>query len=151
MRPRWEAEEMGRRPGPLDIVWSQGAEEFAFLLDEWDFAGPERTEDGIAFHRPDLHVYTEIWAWKNEAGIDTGVWRTDPVTGERQAAGLDCLYVECGLGPPQHVPGNLGGGHTLVKRLTQHAKALRLLMPYLTGPMAAELFRRCRSGPAEAS
>ncbi|WP_262285407.1 hypothetical protein [Micromonospora sp. MA102] len=138
---------MGSRPGPVEIMWQHGAEAFAFLTEEWDFTGPELTDAGIAFHRPDLHVDVEIWAWKNEAGFTTGVRRVDPATGEQQAAGLDRLYVECGLGPPQHVPENLGGGHTIVKRLTQHARALQLLMPYLTGPAAAALFHRCRSGP----
>ena len=138
---------MGRRPGPLEIMWQHGTETFAFLLDEWDFLGPERTESGIAFHRPDLHIDVEIWSYNNEAGIGTGVRRVDLRTGEQQAAALDRLYIECGLGPPQHVPENLGGGHTLIKRLNQHAKALRLLMPHLTGPGAAELFCRCRSGP----
>jgi hypothetical protein len=128
-------------------MWQQGTEAFAFLLDEWDFLGPERTESGIAFHRPDLHIDIEIWEYKNEAGIGTGVRRVDPRTGDQQGAALDRLYVECGLGPPQHVPENLGGGHTLIKRLSQHAAALRLLMPHLTGPGATELFRRCRSGP----
>jgi hypothetical protein len=138
---------MGKRPGPLEIMWQHGTEAFAFLVDEWDFLGPERTEFGIAFHRPDLHIDVEIWSYKNEAGIGTGVRRVDPRTGEQQAAALDRLYIECGLGPPQHVPENLGGGHTLIKRLNQHAKAVRLLMPHLTGPGAAELFRRCRLGP----
>ena len=131
----------------MEIVWQQGAEAFAFLREEWDFDGPERTDDGIAFHRPDMHIDMQIWAWKNEAGIDTGVRWIDPVTGEQHAAGLDSLYVESGLGPAQHVPGNVGGGRTIVKRVTQHARALRLLMPHLTGPEAADLFRRCRSGP----
>jgi hypothetical protein len=138
---------MGRRPGPVEIIWQQGREALAFLIDDWDFTGPEHTECGIAFHRPGLHVDMEIWAWKNEAGFDTSVLWVDPATGEQQAARLDRLYVECGLGPPQDVPGNLGGGHTIVKRLTQHARALRLLMPHLTGSAAAELFRRCRTGP----
>lgn len=138
---------MGKRPGPLEIIWQQGAEVFAFLCEEFGFDGPERTDDGIAFHRPDLHVDIAMWAWKNEAGIDTGVRRVDPVTGDQQAAGLDRLYVECGLGPAQHVPGNVGGGRTVAKRVRQHADALRLLMPHLTGPTAADLFHRCRSGP----
>ena len=139
---------VGKRPGPLDIMWQHGADVFAFLCDEFDFDGPERTEDGIAFHRPDLHVEVVIWAWKREAGMDTGLRWIDPATGEQHTAGLEALYVECGLGPPQHVPGNLGGGgHTIVKRLTQHAEALRRLMPHLTGPAVAELFYRCRPGP----
>jgi hypothetical protein len=113
----------------------------------WDFVGPERTDSGIAFHRPDLHVAMEIWAWKNEAGIDTGLRWKNPDTGEEHRAGLDCLYVACGLGPAQHVPGTVGGGHTIVKRVAQHADALRRLMPYLAAPAAADLFHQCRSGP----
>lgn len=138
---------VGKRPGPLEIVWQQGAEAFSFLCDDFDFVGPERTDDGIAYHRPDLHVEVVIWAWKNEAGIDTGLRWIDPTTGEQHVAGLDHLYVECGLGPAQHVPGNVGGGHTIAKRVTQHAQALRRLMPHLTGPAAADLFHRCRPGP----
>jgi hypothetical protein len=138
---------VGKRPGPLEIIWQQGAEAFGFLCEEYGFDGPERTDDGIAFHRPDLHVEFAMWAWKNEAGIDTRIRRVDPVTGDRQAAELDRLYVECRLGPAQDVPGNLGGGHTVAKRVRQHAHALRRLMPHLIGPTAADLFHRCRSGP----
>lgn len=84
---------MGSRPGPVEIIWQKGTEAFAFLIEEWDFAGPERTDAGIAFHRPDRHINVEIWAWKNEGGFDTGVRWVDPASGEQQAAGLDCLYV----------------------------------------------------------
>jgi hypothetical protein len=138
---------VGKRAGPLEIVWQQGAAAFAFLVADYGFEGPECTDDGIAFHRPDMHVGTQIWAWKREAGIDTGVRWTDPTSGDQHAANLECLYVTAGLGPSQHVPGNLGGGHTVAKRVDEHARALRRLMPYLTGTAAAELYRRCRSGP----
>jgi hypothetical protein len=139
---------MGKRPSPIEIIWQRGAEAFAFLTDDCDFDGPERTEDGIAYHRPDLHVSTQAWAWKREAGITTGIVRVDADTGTRYCADLACLYVEAGLGPAQHVPEQIGGGHTIAKRLNQHAHALRLLMPHLTGPGGTALFRLCGSGPS---
>ena len=96
--------------------------------------GPERTDEGIAYHRPGLHVTVELWAWKNEAGFTTSVRGVDRLTGAQHWASLGCLYVACGLGPLQHVPENAGGGQTISKRLTQHAGALRRVMPYLDGP-----------------
>jgi hypothetical protein len=132
---------MGSRPSALEIVWEEGAEAFAFLVDDWDFIGPERTDSGIAFHRPDLHVVIELWEWKNEAGFSTYVRHVDVATGQQQAAGLGDLYVTCELGPAQDVTENLGGGHTVAKRVAQHAAALRLLMPYLSGPEAGRIFR----------
>lgn len=138
---------VGRRPSSLEILWQQGAAAFAFLCEEFDFDGPERTEDGIAYHRPDMHIDVGTWAWKHEASFDTGIRRVDRRTGEQTSADLGDLYVAAGLGPAQHVPGNVGGGRTVVKRIAQHATALRRLMPYLTGPTAAELFCRCRPGP----
>jgi hypothetical protein len=121
---------VGGRPLSVGIIWRQGTEAFAFLIEQWDFLGPERSDDGLAFHRPDLHVAFEIWAWNNEAGIDTTVRRVDPATGEQQSAGLACLYAQAGLGPAQHVPSNIGGGHTIVKRVTQHAR----VRAYRTNP-----------------
>lgn len=139
---------MGKRPRPVEIIWQHGAEAFAFLIEEWDFDGPERTEGGIAYHRPDLHLSTEIWAWKREAGMTTGVVHVDTEAGTRHGADLSCLYVQAGLGPAQHVPEQVGGGHTIAKRIDQHARAVRLLMPHVTGPGATALFHRCGSGPS---
>ena len=133
---------MGNRPAPPEILWTQGVEEFAFLLEDWDFDGPERTGRGIAYHRPDLHIWIEAWAWHNDAGFDTTVQRVDRTTGARQSARLDELYVAGGLGPVTDVPSTIAGGHTLLTRVRQHARALRLLMPELTGPDALDLFQR---------
>jgi hypothetical protein len=134
---------VGRRAGPVETLWERGPAAFAFLVEEWGFDGPERTGAGIAYHRPDLHVTVELWAWKHEAGFSTGVVGVDP-GGARHSAELDCLYVACGLGPLQHVPGNAGGGHTIAKRVAQHAAALRRVLPHLTGPGGHDLLRRCQ-------
>jgi hypothetical protein len=140
----WQTVGMGRRADPRQTIWEQGPSAFAFLLEEWGFQGPERTDEGIAYHRPDLHVTVELWAWKNEAGFTTSVRGLDRRTGAQHWASLGCLYVACGLGPLQHVPENAGGGHTISKRIVQHAGALRRVMPYLHGATVAELLRRCQ-------
>jgi hypothetical protein len=134
---------MGKRPGPVEIIWKNGDAAFAYLVRNWNFLGPERTDSGIAYHRPDLHVAIGVWAWKNEAGFDTRLRWTDPATGQQHRAGLDDLYVAAGLGPHQHVPGAIGGGRTIAKRVAKHADALRQLMPYLHKPGTADLFDRC--------
>ena len=135
---------MGRRADPHEMIWEQGPEAFAFLVDAWGFEGPERTEDGIAYHRPGLHVTVELWWWKNETGFTTTVQGVDKRTGAQHSASLSCLYVACGLGPLQHVPETAGGGHTITKRIAQHADALGRVMPCLDRPQVADLLRRCQ-------
>jgi hypothetical protein len=73
----WQTVGMGRRADPRQTIWEQGPSAFAFLPQEWGFEGPERTDEGIAYHRPDLHVTVELWAWKNEAGFTTSVRGVD--------------------------------------------------------------------------
>jgi hypothetical protein len=135
---------MGRRAHPRETIWEEGPDAFAFLVQKWGFTEPERTDAGIAYHRPELHVTVELRAWKNEADFTTHVWGVDRRTTAEHSALLGCLYVACGLGPLQHVPENAGGGHTISKRIAQHAAALQRLMPYLDRPAVAELLRRCQ-------
>jgi hypothetical protein len=134
---------MGHRGGPAEVIWSSCGEAFDFLGERWGFAGPERTGQGVAFHRLGLHVLIELVAWKHEAEFVTTLSLTDPDGRERRAS-LACLYLACGLGAAQDVPASAGTSrHTIVRRIGQHAAALGHVMPYLEGPGAAELFRRC--------
>ena len=66
---------------------------------------------------------------RNEQGFATTIRGVDPEGWERSAS-LRCLYVACGLGPPQAVPEGAGTAHTITKRLAQHASALRQVMPH---------------------
>jgi hypothetical protein len=122
---------MGRRSDPVRVIWADGPAAFEFLVSEYDFLGPERTDEGLAYHRPDLRVEITHWEFKNEAGFSTTVSRPGNTPGSRRAAQLDDLFVACGLGPSQAVPGQSGAGHTIRKRIAQHAKALRQVMPRL--------------------
>jgi hypothetical protein len=132
-----------KRAGPGEVLWAEGSSAFAFLVRDWGFLGPERIDDGLAYHRPSLHVRIEFWAWNHEAGFSTTVERVDDLSARVQAASLDRLYVVCGLGPAQDVPETAGSGHALRKRISQHSTALQLVIPHLRGPAAASLFARC--------
>jgi hypothetical protein len=138
---------VGSRAGPVDVVWQHGRCAFAFLCEDWNFDGPERTEDGLAYHRPDLHVNMAVWAWKNESGFTTSLLGPSAADGARRAATLECLYVTAGLGSAYDVPEAAGSGHTIKKRINQHAEALRQVMPLLTGPSGEALWRAC-AGPS---
>ena len=132
---------MGRHEGAEETIRREGPSEFAFLVDEWGFLGPERTDDGLAYHRSGLHISIGFWAWKNEQGFDTRLSTVDR-DGKERSASLTDLYVACGLGPPQAVPEGASSGshHLIVKRLQQHPSALRALLPHIQGPEAQQLW-----------
>jgi hypothetical protein len=131
------------RRDPRETIWERGRSAFAFLVQEWGFEEPERTDNGLLYHRPGLHISVEYWAWKNEAGFTTTVHGVD-LDGRQRRALLGCLYVACGLGPLQAVPEDAGTQHTINKRIAQHANALRRVMPYLHDPAAGNLLSRCQ-------
>jgi hypothetical protein len=135
--------QVGQRAGPREVLWEEGPSAFAFLVRDWGFLGPERIDDGLAYHRPGLHVRIEFWSWNHEAGFSTMVECAGDLSARVQVASLGCLYVACGFGTAYDVPEAAGSGHALRKRITQHSSALQLVMPYLSGPAAASLFARC--------
>lgn len=134
---------MGRRLVPVELMWAEGPSFFGFLIDEWGFTGPERTDGGLAYRRPGLHVDIELWEWKHETGFTTMI-RGGTDSPERWwGASLGCLYVACGMGTLQAVPEGAWSQHTILKRMGQHSHALRRVMPYLDGPRALDLLRWC--------
>jgi hypothetical protein len=88
---------VGRRSDPGELIWERRRSAFAFLTHDWDFEQPERTDGGLVYHRPGLHISIKYWAWKNEQGFATTIRGVDPEGWERSAS-LGCLYVACGLG-----------------------------------------------------
>jgi hypothetical protein len=131
---------MGRRADRREPIWREGPALFGFLLDA-GFLGPERLDDGIAYHRPNLHVEVRfIDGWEPE--LATQVYCEGP-DGLRWAS-LNCLYVARGGGVLQDVPGNVPNLRTTTKRLHQHARALRQVLPCLLEEDVGELVRRCQ-------
>jgi hypothetical protein len=134
---------MGRRRSSPEVLWDEGPEAFSFLVPAGRFEGPEILADGLEYRRADLVVAVTTWAWKGEVGFSTSLQRIPGSPGASHAE-LHCLYVACGLGPVQDVPTGAGASHVIVKRVQQHAAALRAVLPHLEGPQAADLFRRCQ-------
>jgi hypothetical protein len=63
--------------------------------------------------------------------------------GNSSSASLDCLYVACQCGVLQDVPPNVPNRRTVAKRLRQHARAARLVLPHLLDENVDQLVRRC--------
>jgi hypothetical protein len=49
-------EVMVRRADPVAVIWVEAPLTLSFRTEDRRFTGPERTADGIAYHRPGLHV-----------------------------------------------------------------------------------------------
>lgn len=131
---------MGRKYSPVELLQAEGPPAFLFLVEKYGFTGPEHIVDGLQYERSGLKIEIRVWAHHHEAGFTTMVsWHEQRVWGD-----LGCLYVACGLGPLQAVPDQMGGAHTVRKRITQHSDALRKVMPHLDGPGCVDLLRRCK-------
>lgn len=147
---RADTDGMVVRAGPVAVIHAEAPPALSFLTEAWGFAGPELTDDGVAHHRPGLHVHIAYWAWKNERGFMTTLTRTAG-DGTTQRAQLGALYVACGLGAAQDVPEGAGSLHVISKRIRQHAKALRTLMLHLDRASTEALFTRPDHGGGTAS
>jgi hypothetical protein len=133
---------MTKRADPVAVIWAEASQALSFLTDDCGFAGPERTADGVAYHRLGLHVEMTYWAWKNERGFTTTLTLTGP-DGTLQRESLGVLYAASGLGPAQAVPEGAGTMYVIRKRIGQHSAALRALLPFLDGTDVAALFEVC--------
>jgi hypothetical protein len=121
---------VGSRADSVAVIWADAPRALSFLTEDWGFSGPERTEEGIAYHRPGLHVEMGIWTWKNERGFTTTLARIDR-DGTEQRANLGLLYAAAGLGAANAVAEGSGTLLVIRKRISQHAAALRELIAHL--------------------
>ncbi|MFD7555523.1 hypothetical protein ACFV9E_13445 [Streptomyces sp. NPDC059835] len=132
---------MGSEMDLLDEFRSEVEVAFSFLFEEAGFASPETTEHGLLFRGPGLEV--DVWLFDGrEPEVATGVAAVgaDGIRGQR--AWLDELYVAAGCGPAQDVPGSAPTRRSTIKRVHQHAAALRRLMTGLAAPELSQLIIR---------
>jgi hypothetical protein len=115
---------------------------FGFLVEEAGFTGPEMIASGLGFHRLGLHVEV-VFLDGHEPEVATGIVWAAP-GGERSRAWLECLYAAGGCGPAQDVPGSAPTRRAMLKRVHQHAAALRRLLPQLLSPGIEQLISHCR-------
>ncbi len=134
------------RPGRLRFT-DQVARDFSFLVTDWGFTGPfVRPDETVIFDRADLRIGVWFWSWHGgDCGLETDIAEIKTnADGEHRYGSLQSLYMGARLGPAQHVP----GGPDRIKHVTQHAAALRKLMPKLAGADWDDLVTRFGSvGP----
>jgi hypothetical protein len=133
---------MVRRADPVDFIWAEAPPALSFLTEDWRFCGPELTYEGVAYHRPRLHVEMGVWSWKNERGFTTTLALIGR-DGRQRRASLGVLYAASGLGAPSAAPEGAGTLFVIGKRIHQHAAVLGALMAYLDGGDADALFEQC--------
>jgi hypothetical protein len=133
---------MGTRVTLAEAFRSAVAREFAFLVDDFGFAGPEQIEHGLLFRGTGYWI--EVWHLGGlEPEVTTLVVQVAPDGGRACRAWLEDLYVASGLGPAQSVPGSAPTRLTVLKRVRQHATALRRLLPRLLTAEGTQLITSC--------
>jgi hypothetical protein len=140
-------EPVSRAASPEETFRREVGDAFAFLIERAGFCGPESTENRtggfqVGFHRPELHIKVNYWPGR-EATVSTTVERGGADDATAPYAYLACLYVVARCGPAQHVPESAPTPPVMLKRVHEHAAALRRLLPILLTPGADELFVRC--------
>jgi hypothetical protein len=128
------------------VIWAEAPGELSFLTEDFGFSGPDRTEDGVVYHRPGLHVEMGTWTWNNERGFTTTLVRVGR-HGTEQRASLGELYAASGLGMAMAVPEGAGTLFVIRKRIGQHAAVLRTLIARLDDMDAEDMFVRCGRRP----
>jgi hypothetical protein len=137
-----DTEVMVKHKDPVAVIWAEAPQALRFLTQDERFTGGERTADGVAYHRPGLHVEMGYWAWKNERGFTTTLTRVTP-DGTQQRESLGVLYAASRLGPASAAPEGAGSLYVIRKRIGQHATALRSLLAALDAGDADALFAAC--------
>jgi hypothetical protein len=135
-------EVMVRHADPIAVIWAEAPPALRFLTQDWQFIGPEHTADGVAYHRPGLHVEMGFWGWKNECGFTTTLTRADR-DGTQHRASLGALYAAAGVGPASTAPEGAGTLYVIRKRIGQHTAALRALLASFDAGDADTLFAAC--------
>lgn len=136
---------MGNRGDLTEAFRTEVSVEFAFLVEDVGFSGPEQTDNGLLFHSVGLDV--EVWFLDVHEPVVTTLVAPVASDGVRaRGVWLDELYVLSRCGPAQDVPGSAPTRRAMLKRVHQHAVALRRLMPQLLTAEGAQLIARCRQG-----
>ncbi len=126
---------------------------FSFLL-EVGFGHPEATEiplfsgTALVLRGPGLNVEVQFYDGR-EPEVVTSLAVVGPDGVRSRWAELDRLYVAAGCGPAQDVPGQAPNRRSTLKRVGQHATALRQLMSRLPAPELAQLINRLTALPRE--
>ncbi|MDX3751543.1 hypothetical protein [Streptomyces sp. AK08-02] len=122
---------MGQRPNLPAEFRSEARVAFAFLVENEGFAEPNEDHLGLTYRRADLEVCLWIHSGRPEPGVSTHLNPIAPDGTRGRAVWLEDIYTATGCGPPQDVPRSVHNRRSMLKRVHQHADALRRLLPRL--------------------
>ena len=122
---------MGQRPNLPEEFRSEARAAVAFLVESEGRAEPEDHDLGLTYRRVDLEVCLCSHLGRPEPCVWTRLSPIAPDGSRGWDASLDDLHTAVGCGPPQDVPGTVHNRRSLLKRVRQHAEALRRLLPRL--------------------
>jgi hypothetical protein len=124
---------MGKRPLLPEEFRVEARTAFGFLVDDEGFPPPEDIDGGLRYRRADLMV--RIWFLGGaESEVLTRLIPLAPDGTRGSGAWLDDLYTAARCGRPQDVPVFASTRRGVLKRVHQHAEALRRLLPRLPAP-----------------
>ena len=103
----------------LEALLASAPRAFEFLVQEHGFLQPERIEDGLRYERGGLRVEVRVVTWNKETEFMTTVSWPDP-QGGRTSRQLEQLLA----GGARAVGSSATSGHTVRKRVAEHAAAL---------------------------
>ncbi|MET7685405.1 hypothetical protein [Streptomyces sp. NPDC005423] len=124
---------MDKRPLLPEEFRAEARTAFGFLVDDEGFRPPEEIDGGLRYRRTDLMV--RIWFLGGaESEVLTRVIPLAPDGTRGSGAWLDDLYAGTGCGRPRDVPAFASTRRAVLRRVHQHAEALRRLLPCLPVP-----------------
>lgn len=132
---------MGRRETGEEVVRRVGRDALGFLT-EAGFGMPSDIEGGLEYTGRGLKIAVYHYVWVHEIAVSACVTLADGPPAVRCRADVEELYAECGLGPPNHLPGTAGNTRLTGVRVRAFASALRELLPFLLGPDRDAVIRR---------
>ncbi|MFE6098115.1 hypothetical protein ACFQ7M_40135 [Streptomyces massasporeus] len=103
---------------------------------------PSDIAGGLEYIGRGLKIAVHHYVWILEVAVSAFVAMTEETLPARHRAGVEELYAECGLGPPNHLPGTTGDARLTEVRVRAFANALRELLPFLLGADRDALIRR---------
>ncbi|MET7736801.1 hypothetical protein ABZT02_36545 [Streptomyces sp. NPDC005402] len=112
------------------------------FLTEAGFAMPSDIDGGLEYDGHGLKISVYHYVWHCEVAVSAYVKVTEESATAPRRADVAGLYAECGLGPPNHLPGTAGNARLTEVRVRAFARALRELLPFLLGADRDTIIRR---------
>ncbi|SEE37532.1 hypothetical protein [Streptomyces sp. Ag109_O5-10] len=129
---------MGKRANLPEDFRAEARTAYAFLVRSEGFSEPETVDDrlfrctGLRFRRADMVVEFQYFGGR-EPEVSTLLTPVGADGTRGRGARLDGLYTAVGCGPAQDVPVSAPTRRAMLKRVHEHAEALRRLLPLLEG------------------